>query len=462
MGRHALWWRWCLLVTLGELAGFSVPAAMGVWSSTMTTAAQLAVMVGAGAVEGAFLGAAQAVVLRRALPGFRSGTWVGATAAAAAGAWFLGMLPSSTTHLWSRWPVVLAAAAGAVAAVLLLASIGTAQAAVLPAGVPRRWSWVGWTALGWCAGLVAFSAVAPPLWHEGQATGPRILVGLAGALAMAGVMAAVTGVGMVRLVARSSPSSPEQPPGPCLVSGLLPGPAYDEQGHRLGRVVDLVVDLSSDLDRAPVTDVVVRTRHGRALVPWRSATRWPTDGWTLREPLGRPATELRPTELLVRQDILDSPVVTADPPRRARVSDVVLEIGPEAARVVGLDLSPAGTMRRLAGRTTPERDLEQVPLSQVHLTSQRGHAAHLVAPGALVHRLPAHALAEVLTRTSVAHAREIALTAEQPVREHAVRLLHPLVRDRVVGRGGPPHRLRRLGGWRLHRPGAQGHQGGHA
>ena len=49
---------------------------------------------------------------------------------------------------------------------------------------------------------------------------------------------------------------------------------------------------------------------------------------------------LGPCELLVRRDVLDSPVITADPPRRTRVSDVLVDIGVAEARVVGVDLSP--------------------------------------------------------------------------------------------------------------------------
>jgi len=88
----------------------------------------------------------------------------------------------------------------------------------------------------------------------------------------------------------------------------------------------------------------------------------------------------------------------------------------------------------------------------VHLVSPRGHSAQLAAPGALVHDLSAADMAEVLTRTSVAHAREIAANTDHAVRDRAVRMLHPRVRDRVTGSGAPRRRMQRLDGWRLHRP----------
>lgn len=200
MARHSLWFRWWVLVTLGELVGFSVPATAAVWASAQVAGVELVAMSGAGLVEGVLLGAAQAVVLRRVLPGFRSTAWVVATSLAAALAWLLGMLPSTTHDVWSTWPVGTTVVVGGLVGLVLLGSIGTAQALVLPPSSLRRWSWVAWTAAGWCAGLAAFSAIAPPLWHGGQSTAATIVVGLAGGVVMAAAMAGVTGVGVTRLV----------------------------------------------------------------------------------------------------------------------------------------------------------------------------------------------------------------------------------------------------------------------
>jgi len=51
--------------------------------------------VAAGSVKGATLAAAQSLILRRVLPGFRSGAWDCATSVAADLVWLLGMLPSA-------------------------------------------------------------------------------------------------------------------------------------------------------------------------------------------------------------------------------------------------------------------------------------------------------------------------------------------------------------------------------
>lgn len=215
MGRRALWLRWVALVSLGELVGFVVPAVMGVRTAELSSPVQLASLPAAGVFEGALLGLAQALVLRGRLPGFRPVAWVVATSLGAAVAWFLGMLPSTTHDAWSTWATSWVVVAAVLVGTALLCTIGVAQALVLPRGTPRAFTWVGWTAAGWCAGLTAFGLVAPPLWHEGQSVPYGVLVGLAGAVAMAVTMAAVTGLGMLRLVARAASPAPR----PAMSSG---------------------------------------------------------------------------------------------------------------------------------------------------------------------------------------------------------------------------------------------------
>lgn len=196
----AFWRRWWVTVSAGELLGFAVAVTSAVAVDGADTAPRLAVLLAAGLVEGAVLGLAQARLLRVVLPGFSIRKWVGATAGAAALAWFLGLLPSTTRSTWDSWPPWVVASSGALLATALLTSIGTAQARVLPRSVPHPLRWVAWTALGWAAGLLSFSAVAPPLWHEGQSAPLVIAIGVLGGLAMATAMAAVTGAGLVRML----------------------------------------------------------------------------------------------------------------------------------------------------------------------------------------------------------------------------------------------------------------------
>src|SRR6188472_2493967 len=87
--RHAhtqsLWRRWTLAMTAGELLGFAVPALVGALAvgRGMGEVATAAALVAAGVMEGAVLGWAQWMVLRRWIQGLGWKEWVGATAAAA-------------------------------------------------------------------------------------------------------------------------------------------------------------------------------------------------------------------------------------------------------------------------------------------------------------------------------------------------------------------------------------------
>jgi sporulation protein YlmC with PRC-barrel domain len=239
-----------------------------------------------------------------------------------------------------------------------------------------------------------------------------------------------------------------------MVSALLGTHVTAEDGAVVGRVRDLVVDLAVGLDRVPVTGGLIERRGASPLsVPWsRLTSRRDGDGMVLvgTEPVVE--HRLTPSEVFVRRDILDSPVVLTDPPRRARVSDVVLERDVAGTWAAELDVSTAGALRRLLGTSRPAAVSGSVRLSEVILASAGGHAAQLAAPGTMVFRLGPAEMAEVLTRVSVAHARDILRVADHRVLEQALSLLHPHVRSRVTGTEPSPRRVRRLAGWRLHRP----------
>lgn len=196
----ALWLRWTALVTLGESVGFVLPAMVG--ATTADVPIGPALLLAAGAVEGAVLGLAQWAVLRSVIPGLRGAAWVTATGAAAALAYALGLAPSVTAEIWQGWPLAVTIGAAGVVAILLLLSIGVAQWALLRRHVARAGSWVWWTAAAWLAGLSVFLLIATPLWHPGQPLGDVIAVGAGAGVAMAATVAAVTGFAVVRLAAR--------------------------------------------------------------------------------------------------------------------------------------------------------------------------------------------------------------------------------------------------------------------
>ncbi|GAB2817408.1 hypothetical protein [Lentzea nigeriaca] len=188
------WTTWFAWVTAGEFAGFLAPALTG----ALTSSVPLVVL--AGITEGAVLGAAQWLVLRRTLPRLDARDWIGVTALAAGFAWAVAMLavhygePLGTVPL----AVLLPLAAVAVMGVLLSMSIG--QWLVLRHHVDGASAWVWANAIAWCGGLFVFSAFTTPLRQPGQATALIVLIGAVGGALMAATMAAITGAALVRLL----------------------------------------------------------------------------------------------------------------------------------------------------------------------------------------------------------------------------------------------------------------------
>jgi hypothetical protein len=197
---RTLWWRWVRTVTAAEAAGFVTPALVGALLAGGSDRVMTIALVGAGAVEGALLGAGQAWVLRGLLPRFPVARYVGATALGAALAYAIAMVPVLLGDHLTRLPWWAQAGGGIVLGGALLATIGTTQWTVLRQLVPRAAWWIPATALGWAVALGAFLAVATPLWRPGQPLWLTVAIGAAAGVVMAAAAAAVTGVAVVRLI----------------------------------------------------------------------------------------------------------------------------------------------------------------------------------------------------------------------------------------------------------------------
>ncbi len=196
------WLRWFGWVTLGEGAGFVAPAVVGAVSTTWPTPWMVAALLAAGAVEGSLLGWAQAHVLADVVAGLPRRPFVLATAAGAVAAYAFGLVPAVLGESLARWPMALQVALLAAGGVVLLATIGTAQWLVLRAARTGSAWWIPATAGAWAAGLLAFAAVAPPLWQPGQPPALLVAIGVLGGLVMAATVAALTGLAARRLASR--------------------------------------------------------------------------------------------------------------------------------------------------------------------------------------------------------------------------------------------------------------------
>ncbi|HEX6290148.1 MAG TPA: hypothetical protein VFZ66_13220 [Herpetosiphonaceae bacterium] len=205
---RALWVRWVVAMTFGELLGFAIPAMVGVLAAVigLTDQARYLPLVIAGAGEGAVLALAQWWAFHRFIPELERRDWVIATALAAAFAWSLALLPSSVSGLMEvALPVRIVG--GVVLALAFVTSIGGAQWFVLRQHVARAGWWVLANAIAWPVG-VAVPVVALSLLPDDASALLMSSAGLVGGLLMGTVVGALTGGVLVwllsdRLAARS-------------------------------------------------------------------------------------------------------------------------------------------------------------------------------------------------------------------------------------------------------------------
>lgn len=197
-GRGRWLTRWILVVTCAEALGFVGPAIVGVVARE--TPAFVPLLLLAGALEGALLGAAQALVLRTRLPQLRRTAWTVCTIAGAIVAYGAGFAPSALWPAWAQWTWPAQAALLLTASATLLLSVGTAQWIELRRHLAHVGWWIPGTAAAWLLALSAFLAIAMPLWHEGQETGAAVLIGVIAGVAMAAVMATATGLVLAALM----------------------------------------------------------------------------------------------------------------------------------------------------------------------------------------------------------------------------------------------------------------------
>lgn len=216
MGRH-FWRDWIAANALGELLGLGVAVVIAVGvaqAHALPPAEEILIVTAAflviGAYEGAIVGAAQWLVLRRVLPSLRATNWIAATVAGAVTAWMLGRIPSALADWKSvsggagqpepsaSMILLLSAAAGAALGLIL----GAAQWVVLRDHVRRAGLWIGANALAWAVGmpLIFLAAGMPASQTSALAIGALALVtvGVTGA-----VVGAIEGA-FLRLLLRTA------------------------------------------------------------------------------------------------------------------------------------------------------------------------------------------------------------------------------------------------------------------
>lgn len=192
--------RWITVTVLGEAIGFGGAMAVGrgvfnlvgePGSGPLAELFILGLSATVGLVEGACLGLAQWLVLRRVFPRLPLRHWVLFTAVGAALAWVIGMGAGSHAPAMVPPPMVLVAIIMA-AGLVLGALLGAAQALALRRHVAGVGPWIFASALGWMVGLL-FAFVGVALTPEPGASIYNVAVMVVCGAAMAIAPALATG-----------------------------------------------------------------------------------------------------------------------------------------------------------------------------------------------------------------------------------------------------------------------------
>ncbi len=152
------------------------------------------------------------------------------------------------------------------------------------------------------------------------------------------------------------------------LSILLRQNIYDSEGRRLGVLRDIYVSLNETFP--VVTALLIRATNGNRdmIVPWSQVDSLETEQIHLTVKQSQIATYTpHPDELLLGRDLLDKQIVDMQGFRVVKVNDLKLAQIKKTARLIGVDISLSGLLRRL-GLLTPLEALGRV--LPVHLSER--------------------------------------------------------------------------------------------
>jgi sporulation protein YlmC with PRC-barrel domain len=179
-------------------------------------------------------------------------------------------------------------------------------------------------------------------------------------------------------------------------------------GRVAGRLADLTVRLDSQASPHLVERLRVQRRHAPdLLLPWAAVESF-ENSCVLMHGLDGPASfattstteALGVDEILLIRDVIDTQIIDVVGQRLARVADVLLtRTATGRLALVGVEVGFGGVLRRLGlQRLAARADEDIVAWSDLHLTSERGHAVQLATPRSAVHHLDAAGLAALVTQ----------------------------------------------------------------
>ncbi|HET9016380.1 MAG TPA: CBS domain-containing protein [Thermomicrobiaceae bacterium] len=135
------------------------------------------------------------------------------------------------------------------------------------------------------------------------------------------------------------------------VSQIVGQPMRDETGDRIATIQDVIVRLGGNGAYPPVTGLVARINRRTFFVPFSQVRSLSDSG----AELGTFDVNVKPFErldgeILLARDVMDKQLVDVDGRRVVRVNDIQLAQAGPTFRVVGVDVSARGILRRLLPR----------------------------------------------------------------------------------------------------------------
>ena len=213
-------------------------------------------------------------------------------------------------------------------------------------------------------------------------------------------------------------------------------------GQVVGRLADLTVRLDEQAGPHLVERLLVRRhRAPDLLMPWVAIESFEntcvlihgTDDLTSFA-ITSTTEALSDDEILLVRDVIDTQIIDVVGQRLARVADVVLtRTANDRLELVGVEVGFGGVLRRLGlHRLAARADEDVVVWTDLHLTSERGHAVQLATPRSAVHHLDAAGLAALVSKLDTESATEILAAAGPVVAADVVGIAHPVVSERVL------------------------------
>ena len=240
----------------------------------------------------------------------------------------------------------------------------------------------------------------------------------------------------------TAPPSLGHAPGMLLLSRITGQEVLGPDGRVAGRVADLTVRLDEQAGPHLVERLLVRRhRAPDLLVPWAAIESFENTCVLVRDTddlttfaITSTTDALDDDEILLVRDVLDTQIVDLVGQRLARVADVVLtRTADDRLELVGAEVGFGGVLRRLGLRRLAARDGEDcVAWTDLHLTSERGHAVQLATPRSAVHHLDAAALAALVSRLDTESAAEVLTARGSRVAADVVRAADPAVGERML------------------------------